>query len=259
MSLNEAETLDRLVGDWKILQLARGHRFSTDDLTTAWMATRARPEADDLLDLGCGIGSVGYAALAKLPTTTTLTGIEAQEVSVGLARRTAGINGIAGRVNILQGDLRDADSLLEPGRKWPLITGSPPYIPVGKGVMSPVPQRAACRMELRGDVFDYARIAASRLAPGGRFAFVMAAADPRTEAAPVAAGLRVVSRLDVVFREGRTPLIAVLVCANSDEPTQRAPTETLVVRGADGAWTDPYLAFRESMRTPAFTAPSAET
>ncbi len=35
-------------------QLRRGHRFSTDDLVTAWRASAARPDAGDLLDLGAG-------------------------------------------------------------------------------------------------------------------------------------------------------------------------------------------------------------
>jgi tRNA1Val (adenine37-N6)-methyltransferase len=80
-------TLDILAGRWRIFQLCRGHRFSTDDLLTAWTAVRARPEARRLLDLGAGLGSVGLLALWKLPTDGHLTMVEVQEVSHALARR----------------------------------------------------------------------------------------------------------------------------------------------------------------------------
>jgi hypothetical protein len=36
-------TLDILAGDWRIFQLRTGHRFSADDLLTAWTAVRATP------------------------------------------------------------------------------------------------------------------------------------------------------------------------------------------------------------------------
>lgn len=244
------ESLDRLVGEWYILQLRRGHRFSTDDLVCAWRASIARPDARRYLDMGCGIGSVGLSTLHRLPPDAQMTGIEAQEVSVGLARRTVDRNGLAGRVRILNGDLRDP-SVLPDTLGFELITGSPPYIPLGHGVVSPVPQRAGARMELRGSVVDYCEAAARWLAPGGRFVFVMAAGDPRIEQAPVAAGLHVVERWDYVFARGRDPLVSTMVCARPGEWDGPRVEGRLVVRGADGEWTDEYLAFREEMSSPA--------
>lgn len=242
------ETLDRLVGDWRILQLRRGHRFSTDDLVTAWRASAARPDADAVLDLGSGIGSVGLTTLAHLRRADArLVGIEAQAQSVALARRTASLNGLADRVRFHHGDLRADHAVLDPEERFSLVTGSPPYIPADRGVHSPVPQRAAARMELRGSVLDYCATAARRLRPDGRFAYVMAAADPRAEAAPVATGLFVVERTDIVFREGRPPLVAVFVCAPS--PAERV-SRRLVIRDALGQWTEEYLAFRQALRTP---------
>lgn len=243
------ESLDRLVGDWSILQLKRGHRFSTDDLVCAWRATLAVPNARRLLDLGCGIGSVGLSALYRLPSDAVLVGIEAQEISIALARRTVARNGLSDRVRLVHGDLRDPD-VLGPdlvGGGFDLVTGSPPYIPLGKGHVSPVPQRAGARMELRGSVYDYCRAARRYLAPGGRFCFVMAAADPRTEDAPVQAGLRVVERWDYVFARGRDPLVATLVCARAEDEAPDRIEGRLVIRGDDGEWTPEYLAFREEM------------
>ncbi len=243
------ESLDKLIGTWRVFQLRRGHRFSTDDLVTAWRARAARPEATQLLDIGCGIGSVGLSTLYGMGPDATLIGVEYQALSADLVRRSVAMNGLDGRVQILRGDLRDPHVLPE-GSTFELITGSPPYIPLGAGVVSPHPQRAGARIELQGSVFDYCAAARRWLAPHGRFAFVMLAADPRTEQAPIDAGLAVVERTDVVFgKNGSTqPHIAVLVCARAEDgPHPARQTHTLVVRGPDGEWTRQYLAFRQQM------------
>ncbi len=243
------ESLDSLIGDWNIFQLRKGHRFSTDDLVCAWRASRESPHAKRLLDIGSGIGSVGLATLFRMDRAAVLTTIEAQEVSYSLARRTAAYNGLDNRVSLHLGDLRD-ETVLEAGSQFDLITGSPPYIPEGHGVMSPIPQRAGARMELRGSIYDYCAAARRWLAPGGRFTFVMAAQDPRTEDAPAKNGLSVVERWDYVFAARRAPHIATLVCARIEDQPPPRRSGTLIVRGLDGRWTPEYLAFREEMGSP---------
>ncbi|TNE85398.1 MAG: methyltransferase domain-containing protein [Deltaproteobacteria bacterium] len=236
------ETLDRIAGNWHIYQLKHGHRFSTDDQVCAWHAAREFPQARRLLDLGCGLGSVGLSLLHRLGPDATLVGIEAQDVSFELATRTVAHNGLEDRVRILHGDIRDASLLDE---RFELITGSPPYIPLGKGVVSPHPQRAACRMELRGSIFDYAESARRWLAPGGGFCVVMAAGDPRTEEGPIAAGFEILSRVDYAFREGRPPTIATLFCRPKEEgPFPPRRDETVIVRAADGEFSEEYAEIR---------------
>jgi len=231
------ETLDPLVGNWDVIQLARGHRGSTDDRLTAWRAVAARPDTSNLLDLGAGVGTVGLTALWHLPKAR-LTAIEAQELSHGLFRRSVTHNGLDDRVDAILGDIRDPECL-PADRRFDLITGSPPYIPVGHGTVSPHPQKAHCRIEIRGGLEVYCEAAKRWLAPGGRFVFVMLAQDARTEAFPEAAGLKIVERTDITFRVEQGPFIAVVVCAHADEPVTRV-TRSLTVRGEDGAWTSAY-------------------
>ncbi len=241
------ETVDQLIGAWWVYQLRGGHRFSTDDLLTAWCAAAVRPDAPALLDLGSGIGSVGLYALAMLRDPgATLVGIEAQEVSHRLALKSIALNGLGNRVQRILGDIRDP-AILPEGTRFGLITGSPPYIPLGKGVVSPHPQRAACRMELRGSVYDYCEAAARWIAPDGRFVYVMAARDERTEDAPAATGWKVVDRVDVEFREGEGPMIGVLTCARAEDAAGIDRVDrTLQIRRADGRYSDAYAALRAS-------------
>src|SRR5688572_10380229 len=129
------ESLDRLGRDWWIFQLIKGHRFSTDDLATAWRASYAVPEATSILDLGCGIGSVGLSTLLRLDPEGSrgvrMVGVEAQEISLALARKTVAYNRIGDRVTLHHGDLRE----VQLDERFRLITGSPPYIPEGKGLL----------------------------------------------------------------------------------------------------------------------------
>jgi tRNA1(Val) A37 N6-methylase TrmN6 len=236
-------TLDTLAGDWRILQLRNGHRFSADDLLTAWAAVHAKPEARQLLDLGAGVGSVGLLVLWRLPTTGHLTMVEVQAVSHALARRTVAYNGLTGRVTLYHQDLRTWS-----GGTFDLVTASPPYLAVAQGVRPQHPQKAAARFELHGDIFDYCRAAARSLAPQGVFCFCHAADDPRPEPAIARAGLTLVRRQQVYFRASLPPRMALFTCAWEGT---RADPPPLVIRDRQGRWTTEYLALREEMGAPA--------
>jgi tRNA1(Val) A37 N6-methylase TrmN6 len=235
-------TLDILAGDWRIFQLRTGHRFSADDLLTAWAAVRAKPEAHQLLDLGAGIGAVGLLALWKLPSAAYLTMVEVQEISHALARRTVVYNGLTERVTLHCQDLREWS-----GGTFDLITGSPPYIPVGRGVCPQHPQKAAARFELHGDIFDYCQAAARSLAPQGAFCFCHAAADHRPEHAIARAGLTLVQRQQVYFRASLPPRMALFTCAWEGRRVDPPP---LVIRDREGRWSAQYLAMRQEMGAP---------
>ena len=66
-ALEPGETLDAIAGRFRVFQLAKGHRFSTDDVLTAWYGTTHCPRAERVLDLGSGIGTVGMIAAWRLP------------------------------------------------------------------------------------------------------------------------------------------------------------------------------------------------
>src|SRR4051812_26293993 len=130
------EDLCRIAGDWRILQRTDGHRFSLDDLVTAhFAATRvaSRPPTR-LLDLGCGIGSVLLFLAWRFPGARCL-GIEAQEVSAGLARRSIAWNGVDQRCAVRLGDFRDP-AMLADEAPFDLVSGTPPYFPRGTGTES---------------------------------------------------------------------------------------------------------------------------
>ena len=244
----DGETLDALSGYFRIYQLRDGHRFSTDDLLTAWYGTTWCPSASRVLDLGSGIGSVGMIAAWRLPGARFVT-IEAQEESVRLARKSAAYNGLRDRYEIRHADFRSADAL-HADERFDLVLGSPPYFPPGSGVHGDHPQKVASRFELRGDISDYARVAAAHLSPGGVLACVFPEEQrARVERAASATSMIVVRRRPVVFREGEPPLVSLFVMMNAlDLPAhmqQRTWVDPpLVIRTSEGAVHPEYAAVK---------------
>jgi tRNA1Val (adenine37-N6)-methyltransferase len=190
MLIHPDETLDRLTSRLNIIQKRRGHRAASDDTLLAWAAARTCPDALRVLDLGSGKGTVAMLLLQRLPGCRVI-GMEALEVNHELAVRNARLNALTGRWDPRLGDLRDPRVLAGESR-FNLITGAPPFMPVGSGVMPEDPQRAAGRFELRGGVRDYAMAAVGYLAPGGKVVFLMDGAESsraRAAQALTAAGL----------------------------------------------------------------------
>ena len=237
-------TIDKINQDWSIHQLKRGHRYSTDDLMTAWVAWRVAGVVSIHADIGAGIGSCGLLTLWKQPKDTRLVMVEAQKISHELAKKTIQLNGLEARVEARYGDLRD-QSVTPEQNFFPLVTGTPPYFPLDKALSSPHPQRAACRMELRGSVYDYAQTARRIMTDDGWFVCCHAGNDPRLEDAMIQAGLHVVIRQDIVFREGKPPTISIVAAKKA--PAQREDWRPVVIRDKHGVEMDYYNSIRKEM------------
>jgi tRNA1(Val) A37 N6-methylase TrmN6 len=245
------EDLCFLAGDWRILQRVDGHRWSLDDLCTAWWAARSvGPAPARHVDLGCGIGTVLLLLAWRFPQLEG-TGLEAQALSVGLARRSIAWNGVEARCRARQADFREPAATAELGPQ-DLVTGTPPYLPPGTGSESARVQCGPCRFEHRGGVEDYVRAAAGLLGPRAPFVGCAAARQrERVWEAAAAAGLAVESWREVVPRRGKPPLFAVFALRRATEaalPTAEPPP--LVVRETDGTRTPEFLALRAELGLP---------
>jgi tRNA1(Val) A37 N6-methylase TrmN6 len=247
-----AEDLSFLTGDFRIFQLKSGHRWSLDDFMTALVAIEATGEVSRAADLGCGIGSV-LMMVAWAKPGARVVGVEAQALSAALARRSIAYNGLDDRCEVRLGDLR-SEATLADGPRFDLVTGTPPYIPLGHGIVSGRAQRGPACFETRGGIEDYAARAAALLAPGGRFvACAGAAPEDRADRAVLAAGLRLVRRVDVVPRAGKPVLFRVVVAERMRGDGDAAPaaeTRRFVVRDERAAITDDMKRARAVMGLP---------
>jgi tRNA1Val (adenine37-N6)-methyltransferase len=241
-----ALTRDRLTRDVWVEQRARGHRFSSDDMATAFLACRAAPNAQRVLDLGCGLGSVLLHLAWSLPRAT-LVGVEAQAVSYALLERNVANSGFAGRVAIHHGDLRDETtvSALASHGAFDLITGTPPYFPAGTALDSTDEQRAYARIEYRGGVEAYLEAGARLLANDGVVVLCGdTQADERVGRAAESARLGLAGRCDVIPREGEPALFTIWTLRRVADDAAETPRTRMTLRDRGGARTDDAAALR---------------
>ena len=251
------ETLDSISGHFRLFQLEKGHRFSTDDVLTAWYGTSWAPRATRVLELGSGIGTVGMIAAWRLPRASFVT-VEAQEESVRLARKSVAWNGLTDRFDLRQGDFREPRIIREE-EKFDLVLGSPPYFPPGTGIVGDHPQKIACRFEMRGEIADYCRVAGRHLLPGGWFACVFPVnpeeQHERVKRAAKESGLSIVRWRPVVLREPEPPLLGLFALMRSEDlpewmRNQSWQEPALVIRRADGSIHPEYSAVKLSFGFP---------
>ncbi len=235
-------TDDALTRDFRILQREKGHRYSADDLATAYVAYHARPvRVARALDLGCGIGSVLLCLAWKLPEAS-LVGVEAQAMSFALLEWNVARAEITQRVRVHHGDLRDEANIASIGSGFDLVTGTPPYFPPGTALPSSDEQRAYARMEYRGGVEDYLVTAGRVVADDGVVVVCSAArVDERVARGARSAKLNVHAKCDVIPRDGERALFTIWTLGRE---ARSLVTTSLTLRDAAGERTDEARALR---------------
>ncbi len=235
-------TDDALTANVRLWQRKRGHRYSLDDLLTADHACGLFREGERprrYLDLGCGIGSVLLSVSDRLRPEECI-GVEAQAISFAMVKENIRRNGM--NVSAVHADHRDVQ--LE--GTFDLITGTPPYKPIGTATPSPDPQRAAARMEMRGGVEAYLETAKRFLAPDGTMVLCGEAIQPsRVRPASDVLGFQIVQRVDCLPRAGRPALFSVWQLASAESPSnEQFPTRRFIARDPHGERTQAYLELR---------------
>lgn len=127
-----------------------------------------------ILDVGTGSGAIAVALASELPEVRVV-GLDSSPQALALAAENVRLNGMAGRVTLLEQDLLRQNL---PGGPFDLILSNPPYVPEGDlaGLMPEVrdfePRQALCG---GADGLDFYRLlipsAHGCLNPGGWLLF----------------------------------------------------------------------------------------
>jgi release factor glutamine methyltransferase len=157
-------------------------RPETEVLVDRCLALLAGAAGPSIVDVGTGTGAIALALAARLPHAS-VTAIDLSPDALALAAGNAALNGLAGRLKLLEGDL------LAPvaGRCFDLVASNPPYVAEGQTVDPEVARFEPALAVYAGD--------------GGR------AIHERLAAAALGA-LRPAGHLVVEVAEGQAPWLA---------------------------------------------------
>ncbi|MBM6969815.1 tRNA1(Val) (adenine(37)-N6)-methyltransferase [Mordavella massiliensis] len=122
------------------------------------------------LDLGTGTGILPILLEAKYDGSS-YTGLEIQEESAGMARRSVALNGLEEKIHIVTGDIKEAASIFG-AASFEVITVNPPYMIGGHGLRNDNQALYVARHEALCTIDDVLRESGKLLKDRGRFYMV---------------------------------------------------------------------------------------
>lgn len=164
----ENERLDDLQNGYMLIQNPKQFCFGIDAVLLAWFA-KVKP-GENALDMGTGTGIVPILLKARYPQGH-FTGLEIQEESAALARRSVAYNGLDADISIETGDIREAAKTFG-ASSFDVVTTNPPYMIGSHGLVGENTAKTIARHETLCTLEDVISQAASVLVPKGRFYMV---------------------------------------------------------------------------------------
>ena len=167
--IREDERLDDLqIKGYKIIQHPDKFCFGMDAVLLSGFATVN--EGERALDLGTGTGILPILLEAK-NAGEHYTGLEIQPESAEMARRSVLYNDLQDRIDIIEGDIKEASKIFGKA-SMEVVTSNPPYMTNHHGLKNPNDAKAIARHELLCSLDDVVRESAAVLKPKGRCYFV---------------------------------------------------------------------------------------
>lgn len=169
IDLMPGERLDELQRNgYKIIQNPEKFCFGMDAVLLSGFA-KVKP-GERALDMGTGTGIIPILLEAKTPGEH-FTGLEIQEESADMARRSVALNDLGEKIDIVTGDLKDASNLFG-ASSFDVVTVNPPYMTEHHGLVNPGEAKMIARHEILCTLEDVISQGARVLRPGGRFYMV---------------------------------------------------------------------------------------
>ena len=156
--VNNDENIDDLqLKGLYLIQKRDGFKFGIDAVLLSDFAQVKKRHR--VMDLCTGTGIVPFLVYGKYEPQSVF-GLEIQRDMVEMAERSVKLNSLEGRVQFINGDLKDIDSLKRLDR-FDVVTVNPPYKLNNSGILNPLDKLAIARHEVLCNLEDV--IAASRV------------------------------------------------------------------------------------------------
>ena len=164
--LKPGERLDDLqIGGLELIQNPSGFCFGVDAVFLSDFV-KVKP-GETVLDLGTGNGIIPILLSAKTGGKK-FTGLEIQENTADMARRSVAYNHLEDRIEIVTGDIKEAAEIFKPAF-FDVITTNPPYMLSQHGRRNPDDAKAIARHEVLCTLDDILRESMRLLQDKGRF------------------------------------------------------------------------------------------
>ena len=162
-ALLDGERLDDLQNGYKIIQDPGRFCFGIDAVLLSWFA-KVR-QGEKALDLGCGNGIIPI--LLKAHTQGAhYTGLEIQEESARMARRSVAYNHLEDTISIVTGDIKEAATIFG-AASFDVVTSNPPYMIHSHGLQNANTAKTIARHEMLCTLEDVVGQAAKMLKSKG--------------------------------------------------------------------------------------------
>ena len=167
--VRDDERVDDLqINGYKIIQHPDKFCFGMDAVLLSSFAKVK--EGEVALDLGTGTGILPILLEAKTDGAH-FTGLEIQPESAEMANRSVLLNGLEDKIDIIEGDIKEAAQIFGKG-SMNVVTSNPPYMTNHHGLKNPNDAKAIARHELLCSLEDVVRETSAVLKQMGRCYFV---------------------------------------------------------------------------------------
>ena len=169
VNINDWERVDDLHRNgYVIIQDPKRFCFGIDAVILSGFAEVKKGE--NVMDLCSGTGIIPILLEAKTEGSH-FTGLEIQEESVEMARRSVRLNGLEDKVTIDFGDVKNTEALYR-ASSFDVVTVNPPYMNEGGGLKNGYSPKTIARHEVLCSLEDVVDAAARLLVPQGRLYMV---------------------------------------------------------------------------------------
>ncbi len=161
------EQIDTLKNGYKIIQDTERFQFGIDAVLLADFAGKEVRKGNAVIDLGTGTGIIPLL-MNSICESAHFVGLEVQKESAEMAARSVALNNLTEQIQIVNGDLKDSDTIFT-RHSFNVVTCNPPYMIDEHGKSNTLDAKTIARHEVLCTLEDVVEAADTLLATHGKF------------------------------------------------------------------------------------------
>ncbi len=151
--LKKGERIEDLgLNQLKIIQNPDFFCFGMDAVLLSWFVSQRIKDLLHIIDLGTGTGIIPLLLYGKTKAAS-ITGVEIQPPLVEMANRSIMLNGLSGKIKIIEGDIKNPGDEMIPNY-YDVVVSNPPYMRAKAGLKNNCETKTISRHEVLCDIED---------------------------------------------------------------------------------------------------------